>query len=380
MKKLAIFRPGPHFPALDADALARTAQAYDPALHEAPLVIGHPADDAPAHGWVQSLDFSEPLLNAVPHQVDAQFSEQVTSGRYRKISASFYRPEAACNPKPGVWYLRHVGFLGARPPGVKGLPAVQFAAGETAEDYDTVEFAEPSPWLFNVMARLFRRQRDHLIEQSDLETADKVLPEYEIEELSREADRLAQQAMRSDSPSFTDPPADPGAQETPMDNPDAAARHAELDAREAALKEREQAFAQQEQTQAQRQAESFVEGLVGDGRVLPRDQAALTTLLTAIPEEATVNFAEGDSEVATPGPAGRFLRQFLSRLPQQVDFSERAAPGAADPPANTAGLRLPAGVAVDPHNAELHRRVVAFAEKHGVTYDEAVTRIADMEG
>ena len=378
MQKLAIYRAGAHFPALDDANLARTAAAYDPFLHDAPLVVGHPAVDAPAHGWVQSLAFSEGLLRAEPRQVDAQLREQVRAGRYAKISASFYRPEAACNPVPGVYYLRHVGFLGAQPPAVKGLPPVSFAEGETEADYATVEFSEAEPWLWRVISRLFQRQREHLIEQTDVETADRILPDYDIQALRDEAERMRAQESPA-VPDFAEPPAEPGAQEDPMDAPDAAARQAELDAREAALTQREKAVDGREETLAQRQSADFVEQLVTDGRVLPRDKDALTALLTTVPQDVTVNFAEEDSEVVKPGPAAQFLKQFLSRLPVQVDFAERSAPSDDDTPA-APGMQLPAGYDVDPTRVDVHRRALAFAEKHGTTYDEAVTRIADMEG
>ena len=35
--------------------LAATAAAYDPALSEAPIVVGHPSTDGPAYGWVKSF-------------------------------------------------------------------------------------------------------------------------------------------------------------------------------------------------------------------------------------------------------------------------------------------------------------------------------------
>jgi len=39
--------------------LRATAEAYDPALNGAPIVVGHPRHDAPAYGWVAGLDFVE---------------------------------------------------------------------------------------------------------------------------------------------------------------------------------------------------------------------------------------------------------------------------------------------------------------------------------
>jgi hypothetical protein len=60
----------------------------------------------------------------------------VRSGNYKKISASFFSPYHGDNPAPGIWCLRHVGFLGAVPPAVKGMEALAFS--ETS----AVDFAE----------------------------------------------------------------------------------------------------------------------------------------------------------------------------------------------------------------------------------------------
>lgn len=144
MTPLHIFKPGTHtaqcgttYNFTEAD-LAATVTAYNPSLHEAPLVIGHPQHDAPAAGWVKSLSATAHGLIAEPQQIDASFAEQIAKGSYKKISASFYHPTAANNPAPGVYYLRHVGFLGAQPPAVKGLRPIELAEGEPG----IIEFSE----------------------------------------------------------------------------------------------------------------------------------------------------------------------------------------------------------------------------------------------
>lgn len=138
MKKtlFEIFKPGTHIAMngaeicfTEADLIA-SAAAYNPQLHEAPLVIGHPADNSPAWGWTKSLSFASPCLVAEAAQIDVAFAEMVNDGKYKKRSASFYPPDHAANPVPGVYYLRHIGFLGAQPPAVKGLKDVNFAEEE----------------------------------------------------------------------------------------------------------------------------------------------------------------------------------------------------------------------------------------------------------
>ena len=131
-----IFRAGTHISSTgdevtitEAD-LNETVNQYHTERHEAPVVIGHPADNAPAYGWVSNLSVRNGELYAEIGQVEKNFADAVRSGRYKKISASFYHPQSPVNPKPGVWYLRHVGVLGAVPPAVKGLGNAMFAEGD----------------------------------------------------------------------------------------------------------------------------------------------------------------------------------------------------------------------------------------------------------
>ncbi|WP_180897306.1 hypothetical protein [Martelella soudanensis] len=118
--------------------LSEIAQAYDAKLHEAPIVVGHPKTNAPAFGWVDKVVAKPDGLHAVPRQVNAEFEEMVKQGAYKKVSAAFYPKHAQNNPTPGLPYLRHIGFLGAQPPAVKGLSPIEFS-----ED-DDLFFAEES--------------------------------------------------------------------------------------------------------------------------------------------------------------------------------------------------------------------------------------------
>lgn len=156
MQRIHIFKAGKQtssngttivFSEADVEA---TASAYNPALHEAPIVIGHPEQEDPAFGWISQLEAQAGNLYATPSQVNADFAELVQAGAYKKVSASFYPPEHPNNPTPGVYALRHVGFLGAQPPAVKGLKATQFADAAGADATQPLvelelDFAEVSP-------------------------------------------------------------------------------------------------------------------------------------------------------------------------------------------------------------------------------------------
>ncbi len=97
--------------------LDEIASSYNPAVHEAPIVIGHPKEDSPAYGWVGSLKTDAGKLLMKPSQLIEEFKDWVKRGLYKKVSIALY-------PDLG---LRHVGFLGATPPAIKGLRQATFS-------------------------------------------------------------------------------------------------------------------------------------------------------------------------------------------------------------------------------------------------------------
>lgn len=107
---------------------------YNPATHEAPVVMGHPEHDAPAYGWVEALKRVGSVLMGKLKQVPDQFAQLVREGRFKKRSISFYRGENGPS-------LRHVGFLGAMPPEVKGLADVKLASFSAGE-FQAIDFKE----------------------------------------------------------------------------------------------------------------------------------------------------------------------------------------------------------------------------------------------
>lgn len=133
MPEIEIFRAGTHTAAngqtitFSQSDLEEIASGYNPEYHEAPIVLGHPADNAPAYGWVKGLRVAGDRLFATLGDLSTSFVEAVRDKLYKKVSASFYPPESPANPNPGRYSLRHLGFLGAQPPAVKGLSPISLS-------------------------------------------------------------------------------------------------------------------------------------------------------------------------------------------------------------------------------------------------------------
>lgn len=330
MDPIEIFRAGTHTDSHGATLsfseadLAAMAKAYDPAVSEAPIVVGHPKADAPAYGWIGALSEKGGKLLADVRQVDPAFAEMVRAGRFKKLSASLYSPTSPTNPVPGVWYLRHVGFLGAQPPAVKGLAPVNFAAGDE-EGLVTVEFGEDTGFIARLVG-LLRGVRDYITEKDGTEKAEAVLPSWTLDSLQEGAAVAMAAPVESPSEQLS------YSEEEEMDKKEMAAnaerqrnldamREAELERREQELARREAAFAESKRLA---EAETFVNTIVSEGRLTPAQSAGLADFMAKLDAENVFEFAEGDGKKQV-SPAA-FMKAFLSRLPKQVDFSERSAP------------------------------------------------------
>ncbi len=263
--------------------LAAIAAAYDPAVHEAPLVAGHPKTDDPAMGWVSGLKCVGPRLEADFRQTDPAFAEAVKAGRYKHVSAAFYAPDSPNNPKPGGYYLRHVGVLGAVPPAVKGLGSLNFAEDDTVFlAFGEEEAAPPS---------------------EGTPPADPQNPEPKEEAMDRKTE--------------------------PAGNAGTAAENAGL---RKELEEMKALMARQETERRHADNLAFAEGLVSAGRLAPagRDVVAATLDALTTPKEdgSMIAFGEGDQA----GPLAEQFRALLSAAEPVVMFAEFAGNSAAPAP------------------------------------------------
>lgn len=370
MSTLHIFKAGTHTDMhgnriqFSEAAVAAMVQAYDPALYDAPIVVGHPALDAPAYGWVKSLVAQGTDVLAEPQDVDPAFAELVAQKRYKNISACFSSPDAPGNPKPGNWYLRHIGFLGAQPPAIKGLKPAAFSEAEEG----VVEFAD---WSSTTSASLFARLRDFLIEKFGREATDAALP-------ARQIDALRDAGQESDSvrPAFTEstpaaaasptPSIPPTTEDNTVDEKETlrlAQENADLKRQ---LEARRQADSQAEQRQRHEMNAAFADGLVSEGRLAPAAKNVVAALLDAVERgDQPVAFSEG----SLTQPLGEAFRNVLKTSPPLVCFSEVATKARGTPSGQSVEF-----ADADPVALALHQKAQALATSENISYEAAVKR------
>lgn len=370
-KPLQIFKAGTHtamsgvtLSFSEAD-LHASAAAYDPAKHEAPLVVGHPQHDTPAYGWVGKLAVANGALDATPTQVNADFAEQVAQGAYKKISASFYAPDSPSNPVPGVYYLRHVGFLGAQPPAIKGLRAPEFAEGEQG----VVDFSE---WDDVQNASLWRSLREWFIGKFGADEADKVIPGYAVSSLERGAQDEVREAQQEDSNQAGMSPAysEKGATMTPEEKANLDA----LTAENAQLKADQLKFAEAEKKRvadARNTANAaFAETLVTAGKLLPVQKEVLVATLNFMEnQETVVNFGEG----AAQKPLVAAVKDMFSAMPKVVEYAELGKPTGTG--TDAVSFASPPGYAVAGDALDVHAAALAHQRQHKVGYEDALIAV-----
>lgn len=317
------FRAGRHvddaggvheFSEADIDAIAA---AYDPALREAPLVVGHPAANAPAYGWVAAARAAAGELGRVllidSRDVEPAFAEMVARRRFPKRSSSFYPPQHPNNPTPGRWYLRHVGFLGAQPPAVPGLKDIQFSEGD--DGTGVVSFSESSG-------------DDNPTQEPSMDKDDAIKQQQQTK---LQADLDAEKAARE---------------------------KAEAEARTA--NEKLAQFAEAQRRDRHAAHVSFAEVAFKAGKLNPADKATAIAVLDQLAEAQVVEFAEGET-TRKVAPA-EFVKSLIEAAAPLVQFGE-FAPAGSDPAPR------------DRSDAEIDQAARRYATQHNVSYSEALDKV-----
>jgi hypothetical protein len=385
-----VFRTGTHttssgecltYSAADLDAIANN---YDPVGAPAPIVIGHPKADSPAYGWIKSFKRVGDKLVAEPQHVDAQFASLVKDKKFRKISMAFFRPNEASNPKPGIWYPRHWGFLGAAAPAVPGLQPVTWSGS----DEGVVEFSMSS----YQQANFFQRLRDFIIEKFSLEDADKVISDYQVaslfEDVGREsaadtaseftATGAANGGLSSLSPADKNKPAPTLTTDYIIPNFSAQenTEMSEQDKQELERLRAENAKLQKDQQVAAREARraefaALTETLKAEGKLPAAEAAGAIEFALALTDDPAVEFAAADGKKVN---SVAWFKSFLERLPIAIPLGELAKKPATDaaPPATFAA---PVGAEVDAGRLELHNKAAAYAAQHKVDYFTAACAV-----
>ncbi len=320
---IEIFKGGPQTDSAgvthDGDALIDAAVKRFDAAAKPPVVLGHPATDSPAYGWVEALAAKAAggvkSLWADISPVEA-LKDWVNAGLYRNRSAAFYSDGR----------LRHVGFLGGAPPAVRGLAPLPAFADEGG----VIEFVDGF-------------DRSDRSDRSDGSNRDKGGFAMNFSEFMNAINIFKKMGGKDEDIDLIAPaiaPATPPAQGKTFTEADveAARQDAAKEAREAAEAKFAEAETARKKEARAAEIKAFCEAGVEKGTIAPAWVAAgIVAFMERLDAGEVLAFAEG-AEKKTPDA---WFREFLSTLPKLIEFKEIAT-RAKDPGAVGAGARLEA--------------------------------------
>lgn len=271
MKWFAIFKTGKHIDSLGNEKewtesdLDKIVESYDKNKHEAPIVIGHPTTNAPAYGWVERLKRVGDTLYALPSQLAKEFVEMVNKGLFKKRSISLY-PDGT---------LRHIGFLGAQPPAVKGLPDVEFKDDSNLSTIETDEAVD-----FEEQEGKNPQELEDKVKQFEIQLKKMEEKEREFEELQGKYAQLLIEKSTLE-------------------------KEIQKQKRESQLKE----FAE------------IVDKAIAEGKLLPKMKDTITKLYEVVSLTPLYEFSEG-----VKSEPSSLLTDLINSMPKIIDFGESGKP------------------------------------------------------
>ena len=412
------------------DLIEKAIKNFNTNKHQPPIVIGHPKDNAPAYGWISDIKkevvSGVPILYAKAKDAVPEFIEWLKKGLYKTRSASFY-PDGT---------LRHVGFLGAMPPAVKGLPNlfkedekyVLFEEDKNVKDKDTDNIIkgviDGLKNMFNFTAASADKQAQQARSKeygiavkennsnvtkpgewanvADADWLDPVNYRYPVPDdthIRNAAARWAQVKPGDYTPAevaiinkrLDDAEKKAGigkykkggttnmAEKLEFTEQELQAKMAEV-TEKAAKAEREKVQAEFAEAQKKAQVEqnkkeikSFVEGLKKEGKLIPAwEKAGLTSFMESL------NDASDPLEFAEGKKESKleWFKNFLAGMDKIVDFKEIATPDKKAKDIDYGEF----GGAVDEDRAEIDKKVKAYMKENKITnYAEALNKVLEME-
>jgi len=315
------------------DQIIESTKNFSYQNDEIPIVIGHPKIDSPKWGSVNKNDLIKQKdkkngwtnLLAKPKDLVKEFSEWIEKKMYNSISISL-RPD---------WSIKHIGFLGATPPAVTGLPSVYLSEDDDQEiNFQFSEFArfEISSYPFRKISELLRGIKNYMIEQKGADYANGVMPEGLFDNLD-EAPRVFQISEDTAVTSFSE---DKNSNNNKNKSEDEMKTTEELESKVTELSETLEVEKTEKQKLAEENArlkaeqlkneiKSFCESAEMRNKITPALQPIVEGIYIQLAEGEELQFSEGEGddkkEVKLSAVEG--LKKVLASLPDAVEFGEK---------------------------------------------------------
>jgi hypothetical protein len=296
------------------------ASSYNPSEDEAPIVIGHPEEKDPAFGWVSSLSVSEEgklLAEAPDDKLHPDFLSALKEGRYKKRSISL-TPEGK---------LRHIGFLGAAKPAVKGLADIQFSS--------------PSSVVYE-----FEVDKEQVPEIQEKKTVTPEISDEKLSSITQEINHL-KYSISAMQKNFS---------ESELNSTKASIEHlnSQLNSLQAKISNND--------------FEAMLDSKVSEGTLTPAIKDKVLAMSNFFQSQ---NFSEDFSPSIFHSDLNNHLIALVNSFPKIIFYENFAEKPEEENLKDDSFL----GMEVDSESKQLHQKALALMRKDNITYLNAVTKL-----
>lgn len=297
-----------HFSVDDLDSVIAHHDPERPAPH----IITHKQLYSPfAYGHAAEIKRDGDHLFIKSKNIEPQFESLVKNNRLPERSVQL-------RPQPdGGYKLGHIAWLGAEPPAVDGLAPVQFNADESA----ALNFSVDSDlrWTGGTLARIMRRVREWFVSEHDIDTADRVIPEWDIEQLNEIGREPSLAEFSAPQITQTQPKPDEDVMtfsQQQLDDAVAAAVDAAVQPLQTKLTAAQAAAAEFAKQKRAAEFSAMVSDAVDTGKLTPAMASGVAEFCAALDADTVLEFSAGTDNKKTDPVT--FFMEFVSQLPTAV--------------------------------------------------------------
>lgn len=314
------------------------------------FVIEHPKYDKIGFGNPSALKRVGQLLFALPESVTDDFKLAVNQGEL---------PGRSMTLDKATKQLLNISFLPKEVPPAIPLEQYQFSTANDSQeiitlsfqltenkshfaeitDDEKIEFAqyEVSSWPFNSIKNIFRNLKNNWIQNFGVEEADRIFPEYILEETGL-APRVYEKRNEPYNPSFqqtiegkmdlknidlTKLPAD---QRTAVEAL-ITDLNTQLNAKKVELQTATTNLTVAEKAQTRTEILQFMAGDDVKLKIKPADKEELVNFMSAQKEKGVIEFSTGEGQPAKQLDLYEFSKKLIKAMPDVIELSELAKNG-----------------------------------------------------
>lgn len=250
---------------------------------EVPATLGHKVTDAPAFAWFKKVWRDGNTLFGEMGDIVPEFATMLKNKMFKNRSIAL-RPDLS---------LRHIAFLGAERPAIKGLENFAFKAED--EEFTTIEFSENDETILTAIKETITNLFTKELKPEDSEMAELEEAKLKIAELEKSNGEFSEKVKTLES---------------------------EKETISKELETEKNTFSEYKENQVKSEFSAYLDKQIEAGKIFPANKEANLKLMLSLNGQESLDYAEGDETVKKSQVD--VFKANLESAKEVINFSETA--------------------------------------------------------